>query len=85
VLAPDRQRVAVADFCSKQCANELTVWRITREAVYKEMTYRPAAAWSDVTATWKDAETLAVQFTPPGASQPETVMRKLSAPDWKRS
>jgi hypothetical protein len=84
-LAPDRQRVAVADFCSRQCANELTVWRITREAVYKELTYRPSAVWSDVTATWKDAETLWVQFTPAGVSEAQTVVRKLSAPDWKRS
>jgi hypothetical protein len=84
VLAPDRQRLVVADFCSRNCANELQVWRVSRDGVRKELTYRPQAAWSDVTAAWKDPETLAVQFTPAGGSQAQTLERKLSAADWKK-
>ena len=84
VLAPDRQRLAVADFCSRNCANELTVWRVARGGVRKELAYRPAAPWSDVTVAWKDGETLSVQFTPPGASESRTQERKLTAPDWQR-
>ena len=83
VLAPDRQRLAVADFCSRNCTNELSVWRVSRDGVIKELVYRPSAPWTDVTATWKDAETLSVQFTPEGGAESRTE-RKLSAPDWKR-
>jgi hypothetical protein len=84
VLAPDRQHLAVADFCSRNCSNELTVWRVARGSVRKELAYRPAMAWSDVTVNWKDGDTLVVQFTPEGASDAKTVERKLTASDWKR-
>lgn len=82
VLAPDRQRVVVADFCGK-CPNELTVWRVALDGVRKELVYKPPAAWSDVTAAWKDPETLTLTYTPPGAAETKTE-RKLSAADWKR-
>jgi len=84
VLAPDRQRLAVADFCSRNCTNELTVWRVARGGVHKELAYKPSSPWSDVTVTWKDGDTLAVQFTPAGSSDAKTSERKLSAGDWKR-
>jgi len=84
VLAPDRQHLAVADFCTRNCTNELTVWRVSRDGVRKELGYRPPAAWGDVTATWKDPDTLVVEYTPPGASAASKVDRKLTAPDWKR-
>ena len=41
-LAPDRQRLAVADFCASRCDNEITVWRITREGLRKEARRRAA-------------------------------------------
>jgi len=84
VLAPDRQRVAVADFCATQCVNELSVWRVGREGLRKELGFTPAAPWSDVTATWKGGETLTVQYTLPGDDKPRTVERKVSAADWQR-
>jgi hypothetical protein len=83
-LAPDRQRLAVADFCSSGCANEVSVWRIGREGVRKELAWRPTAAWEDVTVSWKDAETIAVRFVAPGGSEPRTLERKLTATDWRR-
>ena len=83
ILAQDRQRVAVADFCPKQCANELSVWRVTRDGLVRELTYKPAAPWADVTVAWKDPDTLAVTYTAPDAA-PRTVERKLTAPDWRK-
>ena len=84
MLAPDRQRVAVADFCSRKCTNEVTVWRITRDGVRKEMSYKPPADWSDVTVAWKDADTLVLQYDPAGGGDRKSVDRKLAAGDWKR-
>jgi hypothetical protein len=83
-LSQDRQRVAVADFCPKQCTNELTVWQVARGGLTRELVYRPPAAWSDVTVAWKDPETLTLQYTAAGADAPRTVERKLTAPDWRK-
>ena len=55
-----------------------------REGLRKELGFTPAAPWSDVTATWKDGETLTVQYTLPGDDKPRTVERKVSAADWQR-
>jgi hypothetical protein len=85
VLAPDRQRIAVADFCSRNCTNEVSVWRVSREGVRRELTFRPPADWSDVTVAWKDAETLVLQYDPAGGGERKSVDRKLAASDWKRS
>ncbi len=84
VLAPDRQRVAVADFCPARCANEITLWRVTREGLRKEAAMKPAAAWADVTVSWKDGETLTIQYTPPGAAKPRTEDRSVSDRAWQR-
>jgi hypothetical protein len=84
VLAPDRQRIAVADFCSSKCTNEVSVWRVARDGVRKEMTYKPPADWSDVTVAWKDGETLVLQYDPAGGGDRKSVDRRLAAGDWKR-
>jgi hypothetical protein len=84
-LAPDRQRIAVADFCSRNCTNEVTVWRVSRDGVRRELTFKPPADWGDVTVAWKDAETLVVQYDPAGGGERKSVDRKLTAGDWKRS
>ena len=84
MLAPDRQRIAVADFCSRNCTNEVSVWRVTREGVRKEMTYKPPADWRDVTVAWKDPDTLVLQYDPAGGGDRKSVDRKLAAVDWKR-
>ena len=83
LLAPDRQRLAVADFCSRNCTNEVSVWRISRDGVRKELTWKPPADWGDVTVAWKDGETLVLQYDPPSGER-KTVERKLAAADWKR-
>ena len=84
LLAPDRQRLVVADFCAK-CSNELGVWRIARDGIRKELSWKAPSGWSDVTAKWKDADTIVVQYTPAGATESRTQERKLTAADWRRS
>ena len=84
-ISPDRARLVTADFCAKRCVNELTVWRITREGVHKESTWKPAEPWADVVATWKDAETLAIEFTVAGAPARSRLERRLADPPWVRS
>ncbi len=84
VLAPDRQHVAVADFCAKKCTNEVTVWRVTRDGLRRELGWRPPAAWSDVTVAWKSGVTLTIEYTTPGDDKPQVLERRLSATDWQR-
>ena len=83
-LSPDRQRVVVADICADHCANEIAVWRVTREGFRKELRWAPPAPWSDAEATWRDADTLAIEFTPATTGVVETFERKLADPSWTR-
>ena len=83
-LAPDRQRIAVADFCASHCDNELTVWRVTREGVRRELAFRPAESWSDVTVAWKDADALSIQYTIVDEDTPRKLERKLADTGWQR-
>ncbi len=82
VLAPDRQRLATADFCAERCDNEVTLWRVTRDNVTRELVFKPAERWSDVTLRWKDAGTLVLQYTVDGASKNQE--RTLAADGWRR-
>ena len=63
VLSPDRQRLAIADFCATRCTNELTdLARRRARASRASSTWRSTADWADVTPRWKDAETLVVEY-----------------------
>ena len=84
-LAPDRQRLVTADFCESRCVNELAVWRVSRDGVRKEYGWKPAQAWTDAAATWKDADTLVIEYTPAGAPKPAVLERRLSDPGWIRA
>ena len=84
-LAPDRQRLAVADFCRDHCDNQVSVWRIARDGIRRELAWRPGARWSDVTVQWKDAETLRLEYTHEGADKSSTVDRSLADATWQRS
>ncbi|MEP6997155.1 MAG: hypothetical protein ABI900_05870, partial [Betaproteobacteria bacterium] len=83
-LSPDRQRFAVADVCARYCANEIAVWRVTREGFRKELRWTPGARWSDAGVTWRDAETLAIEFSVDPAGAPATIERKLGDATWTR-
>jgi len=83
-LSPDRLHIVTADLCPSRCTNEIAVWRIAPESLVKELVLRPGEGWSDVAATWKDADTVAIEYTPSGADKAAIVERKLTDPVWKR-
>jgi len=82
-VSPDRQRLVTADFCESRCVNELAVWRVSRDGVRKELSWKPKQPWSDAGATWKDAETLTIEYTPAGGKS-AVLDRRLSEPGWTR-
>jgi len=84
VLAPDRQRIATADFCAERCDNRLTVWRVSRDGVTREAAFEPAEKWTDATVRWKDPQTVLITYTREGASQSATLERRLAEPGWLR-
>ncbi len=84
-LSPDRARLVTADFCAQRCSNELALWRVTRDGVHKESTWRPRASWSDVVATWRDAETVTIEYTAAGAPARSRLSRRLADTDWVRA
>ncbi|MFO1283019.1 MAG: hypothetical protein U1F51_11255 [Burkholderiales bacterium] len=81
-LAPDRQRLATADFCASGCTNELVVWRVTREGVVRELVWRATESWADATPRWKDAETVVVEYSTADDGMPRTLERRLSQAGW---
>lgn len=83
VLAPDRHHIVTADFCAKDCANELAVWRVSRDGIARDSTWKPVPTWSDAAVAWKDAETLAIDYTPMGSADSRTLARKLGDPGWR--
>ncbi len=84
-LSPDRARLVTADFCASRCSNELALWRVTRDGVRKESTWQPRASWSDAVATWKDAETVTIDYTLAGAQARSRLSRRLADTDWVRA
>jgi hypothetical protein len=84
-LSPDRLRLAVADFCRANCDNEITVWRIARDGIRKELSWKPDTEWSDVTVQWKGDNTVVVDFTPAGEIKPRTLERRITDAGWQRS
>lgn len=83
-LSPDRRWLVTADVCQTQCSKEIAIWRVTPDGLRKELVWN-AAVWADATAKWKDAETLAIEYSMDGATAAGTIERKLSDPSWKRS
>jgi len=82
-LAPDRAHLVTADVCEGKCSNEIAVWRVTREAIRKELSWSPGPAWSDAVAKWKNSETLSFEYA--GPSGTGTAERRLDDPGWKRA
>jgi hypothetical protein len=81
-LAPDRVHLVTADICEGKCSNEIVVWRVTREAIRKELSWSPGPAWTDAVAKWKDAATLSFEYAGPDGRG--TAERRLDDPGWKR-
>lgn len=83
-LSPDRARLATADFCASGCINELAIWRVTRDGVQKETSWKPGEAWDDAGVTWKDGGIVVIEYTAAGATAPAKLERRLSDPGWLR-
>ncbi|MEP6656101.1 MAG: hypothetical protein ABJC33_02640 [Betaproteobacteria bacterium] len=83
-LAPDRQRLVTADFCESRCTNEVTLFRVSRDAVRKEASWKPAEAWIDATVRWKSADILEIEYTRSGDATTRTLERRLDATGWTR-
>src|ERR1700694_4406905 len=62
----DRLHIVPADVCPSRCINEIAVWRVAPDSLMKELVWTAGESWSDVGATWKDANTLAIGYTPSG-------------------
>lgn len=63
LLAPDGRRFVVADLCDKQCANLIQVWRFEGERVVRERSFKPPAKWYEADVAWRDATTLAIEYS----------------------
>jgi len=87
-LSPDRQHAAVADFCTANCDNEVSVWQVARDGIRKELGWKPdaqrTAQWTDVSVQWKGDNTVVLEYTPKGEDKPRTVEHRLADPDWQR-
>lgn len=83
MLAPDRRYLVTADFCAESCDNEVALWRVTRGDVQKERTWRPAAPWSDVTASWQGAERLTLEYSAPGEASAQRIELRLDDARWR--
>ena len=84
-LSPDRQRLVTADFCGQRCLNELALWRVTRDGVRKELSWRPKEVWDDAVATWRDPQTVVVDYSVAGSDKRATLARKIADTDWVRA
>ena len=84
VPAPDERHFATADFCERDCDNEVALWRIGRDGIRKEATWRPPATWTDVSVGWRGANAIVLEYTLPNESQPRTLERRLDDPSWKK-
>ena len=84
MLAPGHRRFATADFCAEGCANEIAIWRVDADDVRKELAFAPQEAWSDAGVTWKNADTVAIEYTPASATTPRTLERRLTDSTWTR-
>ncbi|MDQ6620077.1 MAG: hypothetical protein M3Z31_10340 [Pseudomonadota bacterium] len=84
VLSPDYQRIATADVCEKRCANEVALWRVSRDGVRKEATWSPSERWTDASVRWKSADVVEIDYTGREGSSPRIMQRRIDQNDWKR-
>jgi hypothetical protein len=84
-LSPDRAHLVTADFCEKRCVNELAVWRVTRDAIQKTLTWKPREVWADAVANWKTPQTVAIDYAVAGSEKRAVIERRLDDPSWARA
>ena len=83
-LSPDRQHLVTVDICAKICDGEIAVWRVTRDDIVKELTWKPQPPWSDASALWIDADTIRFDYTV-GSEERRKQDRRLNDAVWSRS
>jgi hypothetical protein len=83
VLAPDRSHLVTADFCPRDCSNEIVVWKVTRDDIARESAWTPSPAWSDAAIAWKGPDALTIDYTPMGATDSRKLERKLDDASWR--
>jgi hypothetical protein len=83
VLAPDRKHLVTADFCPRDCSNEIVVWKVTRDDIARQSSWTPSPAWSDAAIAWKGPDALAIDYTPMGATDSRRLERRLDDPSWR--
>ena len=84
-VSPDRAHIVTADFCEKRCVNELAVWRVTRDAIQKALTWKPREAWDDAVANWKTPQTVVIDYSVAGSDKRSIIERRLDDPSWVRA
>ena len=84
-LSPDKARIVTADFCEQRCVNELAIWRVTRDGIRKESTWKPQQTWTDVVATWKGPDAIAIEYTNAAAPGRSRMERRLDDAGWVRA
>jgi hypothetical protein len=85
VVSPDRSRIATADFCSSGCENAVSLWRVGRDDIRRESSWKPAEAWSDASVRWKDADTLLIEYLRAGEDTPRELARRVGDASWVRA
>jgi tRNA (guanine-N7-)-methyltransferase len=75
-----KRRLLTAPF-----VHELALWRVTRDGVRKELSWRPRDAWTDAVATWKDAQTIVIDYAVGDTDKRATLTRRLADTDWVRA
>lgn len=83
-VSPDRAYIVTADFCEKRCVNELAVWRVTRDAIQKALTWKPREAWADAVASWKTPQTVTIEYSVAGSEKQSVIERRLDDASWVR-
>jgi len=84
ILSPDRKHLVTVDVCAKLCDGEITVWRVTRDDVAKELAWKPQPPWSDANATWTDADTIRFDYAAEDGERRKQD-RRLNDAVWMRS
>jgi hypothetical protein len=85
VVSPDERHFVTADFCERACDDEVVLWRIAPNGIFKVATWRPPSAWSDVSVTWHGADAIALEYTLANESQPQTLERRLDDRSWQKT
>src|SRR5438105_9616923 len=83
-LSPDRQHLVTVDICAKICDGEIAVWRVTRDDIAKELTWKPQPPWSDASVIWIDADTIRFDYAA-GGEERRKQDRRLNDVVWSRS